>query len=349
MAGKGEMLLCKEGKTKEKMTESLMRMREGRWPIGKVERTLVCREADTRMAASGRAAHVRGKRTLPLHRYKVKGPRAERREARVAAARAACAVHELWTDGDKDRKVREGWPREWMQEVEKATDAIDKIVRGRKARGDEYRYKTLDMPKGTTDNQKRAVMSCRTFLDYEPDFSPNIKALPIRKLFAKVKAHVNAEKAAKEAKGSFKTTPKPWRSDPNGRFHQGQSNAPMVDEGEQYHDDLAECMRLHELKGVGDVLAPLAETEATEVPLTPGEKWEAEMAGHEEEVLEEISGAEAMAALHAEIEGFNVVEPACTWPPLAAGLLAHRAHWSPGAPTCHSLLRRAQYPLTYRL
>ena len=45
----------------------------------------------------------------------------------------------------------------------------------------------------------------------------------------------------------------------------------------------------------------------------------------------------------------NVVEPACTGPPLAAGLLAHRAHWLPGAPTCHSLLRRAQYPLTRRL
>ena len=142
MVGKGEMLLCKEGNTKEEMTESLIGMREGRRPIGKVERTLVCREADTRMAASGRAAHVRGKRTLPLHRYKVKGPRAERREARVAAARAACAVHELWTDGDKDRKVREGWPREWMQEVEKATDAIDKIVRGRKARGNEDKRTT---------------------------------------------------------------------------------------------------------------------------------------------------------------------------------------------------------------
>ena len=61
-----------------------------------------------------------------------------RREARIAAARAACAVHELWTDGDNDKKVREGWPKEWMQEVEKATDAIDKIRRGRKARGEEY-------------------------------------------------------------------------------------------------------------------------------------------------------------------------------------------------------------------
>ena len=39
----------------------------------------------------------------------------------------------------KDRKVRKGWPREWhLQEVEKATDAIDKIARGRKAREAEY-------------------------------------------------------------------------------------------------------------------------------------------------------------------------------------------------------------------
>ena len=33
MVGKGEMLLCKEGNTKEEMTESLMGIREGRWPI----------------------------------------------------------------------------------------------------------------------------------------------------------------------------------------------------------------------------------------------------------------------------------------------------------------------------
>ena len=58
MVKKGEMLLCKEGNTKEEMTESLMGIREGRWPVGRVERTLVCREADTRMAANGRAAHV---------------------------------------------------------------------------------------------------------------------------------------------------------------------------------------------------------------------------------------------------------------------------------------------------
>ena len=74
MVEKGEMLLCREGNTKEEMTENLMGTREGRWPIGRVERTLVCRGADTRMVASGRAAHVRGRRTLPLHRYRVKGP-----------------------------------------------------------------------------------------------------------------------------------------------------------------------------------------------------------------------------------------------------------------------------------
>ena len=168
----------------------------------------------------------------------------------------------------------------------------------------------LRMPKGATENQKRAVMSCRTFLTYEPDFSPNIKALPMREIFARVKAHVKAEKAAKEAAGSFKTIPNPGRSDPSGRFHQSQSNAPMVDEGAQYNDDLAECMRLHDLNisGIGDVHAPLAETGAA--PLTPGEKWEAEMEGHEEEVLEEISSSEAMAALHAEIEGFKARERA---------------------------------------
>ena len=170
--------------------------------------------------------------------------------------------------------------------------------------------KDLEMPKGTSENQKRAVMSCRTFLEDEPDFSPNIKALPMRELYAKVKAHVAAEKAAKEAKGSFKTTPKPWRSDPDGRFHQGQSNAPIVDDEKQYHDDIEECMRRHELSDTGEVHMPLVETEAVEIPMTPGEKWEAVMAGHEEEMLEEISGAEALAKLQAELEGFKARERA---------------------------------------
>ena len=95
------MLLCKEGNTKEEIMEILMGIRERRWPVRKVERTLVCREVDTRMAARGKAAHVRGRRTLPLHRYVVRGLRAVRRKARVAVARAACAVQELWTDGKK--------------------------------------------------------------------------------------------------------------------------------------------------------------------------------------------------------------------------------------------------------
>ena len=170
--------------------------------------------------------------------------------------------------------------------------------------------KVLKFPTSATENQKRAVMSCRTFLSYEPDFSPNIKALPMREIFARVKAHVKAEKAAKEEVGSFKTIPNPGRSDPSGRFHQGQSSTPMVDDGVQYNDDLAECMRLHDLNitGTGDVHAPLAETGS--VPLTPGEKWEAEMEGHEEEVLEDISSSEAMAALHAEIEGLKARERA---------------------------------------
>ena len=88
----------------------------------------------------------------------------------------------------------------------------------------------LQIPIDTSVTQRKVVMSCRTFLTYEPNFSPNIKALPIRELFVKVRAHVAAEKTAKEAKRSFKRTPNPGRSDPNGRFHQGQSNAPIVDD-----------------------------------------------------------------------------------------------------------------------
>ena len=127
--------------------------------------------------------------------------------------------------------------------------------------------KDLAIPKGTSDNQKKVVMTCRTFLTYEPDFAPNIKALSMKEIFIKVKAHVNAEKAAK---GSFKTTPKPWRSDPNNRFHQGQSSAPMIDGNEVYYDDLEEYMRATE--GTGEVHAPLMETVAGDAPLTAGEK-----------------------------------------------------------------------------
>ena len=84
-------------------------------------------------------------------------------------------------------------------------------------------------------------MSCRTFLEYEPDFAPNIAALPMRELFTKLKAHVAAEKAAKESKASFKTTPNPGRSDPDGRFSKGQTSAPMVERDQalaRYRDTL---------------------------------------------------------------------------------------------------------------
>ena len=80
----------------------------------------------------------------------------------------------------------------------------------------------------TTENQKRTIMSCRTFPEYEPDFSPNTAALPMR-LFPKLKAHVIAKKAAKESKASFKTTPNSGRSDPDGRFSRGQMSASMVE------------------------------------------------------------------------------------------------------------------------
>ena len=43
-------------------------------------------------------------------------------------------------------------------------------------------------------------------------------------------------------------------------------------------------------------------------PLTAGEKWEAQMSGHEGGVPEEISGAEVLAALQAELEGFRARE-----------------------------------------
>ena len=137
-------------------------------------------------------------------------------------------------------------------------------------------------------------MSCRTFLEYEPNFSPNIAALPMRELFAKLKAHVAAERAAKEAKASFKTTPNPGRSDPNGRFSNGQTSVPLVEFDQRlarYHDDLELSMAKFEAGFAGDVHLPLVEGAAAEVPLTPGEKWEAEIAGHEEELHYEAPSA----------------------------------------------------------
>ena len=155
-------------------------------------------------------------------------------------------------------------------------------------------------------------MSCRTFLEYEPDFSPNIAALPMRELFTKLKAHVAAEKAAKESKASFKTTPNPGRSDPNNRFSNGQTNVPLVDQGAaSYHDELEASMARHEAGFSGEVHVPLVDGVEVEVPLTPGEKWEAEMAGHEDEMMHDMSsGAEALAAVQAELDGYRARERA---------------------------------------
>ena len=166
--------------------------------------------------------------------------------------------------------------------------------------------KNLPMPKGTTDNQEWAVKTCRIFLQYEPDFAPNIKALPMKEIFIRTKAHVDAEKAAKKAKGSFRPRPNPGRSDPDNRFH-GQSSTPMVDGVEVYFDDLAECMRLHELnlQGDGEVHAPLVEEAVEEDPMTPGEQWAADMDGHEEEALAEISGAEELKKVQTELEALK--------------------------------------------
>ena len=162
--------------------------------------------------------------------------------------------------------------------------------------------KSLPMPKGTTDNQERAVKTCRVFLTYEPDFAPNIKALSMKEIFIRTKAHVDAEKAAKQEKGSFRSRPNPGRSDPNNRFH-GQASTPMVDGVEVYHDELEECMRLHALglQGEGEIHAPLAEAPVGGVPMTPGEQWEADVEGHEEEILAEISGAEELMKVQAEL------------------------------------------------
>ena len=96
----------------------------------------------------------------------------------------------------------------------------------------------------------------------------------MRELFAKLKAHVAANKAATETKASFKTTPNPGRSDPDGRFSNGQTRVPLVGLDQmlaRYHNDLESSMAKFEAGFSGDVHLPLVEGAAAEVPLTPGE------------------------------------------------------------------------------
>ena len=68
-------------------------------------------------------------------------------------------------------------------------------------------------------------------------------------------------------------------------------------------------MRRSEISGAGDVHMPLVEGVEIE-SMTAGEKWEAQMSGHEGEVPEEVSGAEALAELQAELESFRARERA---------------------------------------
>ena len=114
-----EMLLCKEGNTKEDMTESLMGIREGRWPVGNWEGG-----KDTDVQGSGHA-HVCERESgtcegeTDTTTAQVCGAGAESYEKGSESSGGTRGImcgaqHELWTDGDKLRKVRKGRMAEGM-------------------------------------------------------------------------------------------------------------------------------------------------------------------------------------------------------------------------------------------
>jgi hypothetical protein len=119
--------------------------------------------------------------------------------------------------------------------------------------------KAIPFPARSSEANKHVVIKCRDFIDLEPSFLPNIKALAMGAIYAKVR-ELNAK--IKELKEAHKTTPNPGRSDPGNRFSRAnnQVSAPLVDGADEI-DALEAEMARHELGliGTGDIAAPLAE------------------------------------------------------------------------------------------
>ena len=107
------------------------------WWVGKVD--LVYMVVDTQRAtessAAARSDRIRKTDSLSMGRVKRTGKRSMKRAMHEPAGRASRSVIEF---GEPAVGELSGWANEWMAEVDKAEDAMDRIKKGRKAKGEEY-------------------------------------------------------------------------------------------------------------------------------------------------------------------------------------------------------------------
>ena len=89
----------------------------------------------TESSAAARADRIRKTDNLSMGRVKRTGKRSMKRAMHEPAVRASRSVIEF---GEPAVRELSGWANEWMAEVDKAEDAMDRIKRGRKAKGEEY-------------------------------------------------------------------------------------------------------------------------------------------------------------------------------------------------------------------
>jgi chromosome segregation ATPase len=156
------------------------------------------------------------------------------------------------------------------------------------------------LPAKCSESNKHVVNKCREFIDFEPSFLPNVKAITMGEVYAKVREH-NAK--LKELKQAHKVVPNPGRSDPNNRFHGGkkQVSAPLAELADEI-DELEAEMARHErgLIGTGDVSAPIAEaTPAADAANDDAETAAdmlADMQSKLEEQMEKVRALEAAEA-----------------------------------------------------
>ena len=136
---KGDSLMVRGGMTLE---EAKRRMGAGaeaetgmQWWVGNVVYMVVDTQRATESSAAARADRIRKTDSLSMGRVKRTGKRSMKRAMHEPAVRASRSVIEF---GEPAVRELSGWANEWMAEVDKAEDAMDRIKRGRKAKGEEY-------------------------------------------------------------------------------------------------------------------------------------------------------------------------------------------------------------------
>jgi hypothetical protein len=147
--------------------------------------------------------------------------------------------------------------------------------------------KAIPFPARASESNKWVVNRCREFIDFEPSFLPNIKAITMGEVYAKLREH-NAKN--KELRQAHKVPPNPGRSDPANRFNGGrkQVSVPLAELADEM-DELEAEMARHErgLIGTGDVSAPLAEAEPAADGTTDDAETAADMLADMQSKLEE--------------------------------------------------------------